>query len=181
MHCWKTINVKKEYGSNRLYTFAALAGMGVFTIFYISLTFIYTAPLSDRYFLYFVLAILAVYPLHKVFHFLPLIGNRKCLKFILRKQLGMFPGMSLHVQEPVAKTRFLLALLAPFVLINSAILLLSVLFPAYSHYFAILLAYHCSLCLTDLVYVRHMLRTPKDALIEETDSGFQILVPEVMG
>lgn len=181
MHCWKTINVKKEYGSNRLFTFAVIAGMGVFTTFYVFLTFIYTAPLSDRYFLYFVLAILAVYPLHKIFHFLPLIGSRKCLKFILRKQFGIIPGLSLHIKEPVAKTRFLLSLLTPFVLINSVIILLSALYPAYIHYFAILLAYHCSLCLTDLIYVRHLLRTPKDALIEETDSGFEILVPETVG
>ncbi|WP_440108008.1 DUF3267 domain-containing protein [Planococcus halotolerans] len=180
MHCWKTINVKKEYGFNRLFTFAVLAGMGVFTIFYVLLNFFYTTPLSDRYFFFFFLGILSVYPLHKMFHFLPLIGSRKCLKFILRKQLGMLPGISLHVKEPVAKTRFLLALLAPFILLNTLVILLSALFPAYIHYFAILLAYHCSLCLTDLVYVRHLLRTPKHALIEETETGFEILVPQAI-
>lgn len=181
MHCWKTINVKKEYGFNRLFTFAVLAGMGVFTIFYVLLNFFYTTPLSDRYFFFFFLAILAVYPLHKMLHFLPLIGSRKCLKIILRKQLVLLPGISLHVKEPVAKTRFLLALLTPFVLMNTVIVLLSALFPAYIHYFAILLAYHCSLCLTDLIYVRHLLRTPKHALIEETETGFEILVPQAIG
>ena len=180
MHCWKTINVKKEYGSSRLFMFAVMTGMGVFTTFYVLLSLIYTAPLSDRYFLFFALAIGTVYPLHKAFHFLPLARSRKCLEFILRKQFGMIPGISLHIKEPVAKTRFLFALLAPFILINSAILLMIVLFPAYIHYFALLLAYHCSLCLTDLIYVRHLLHTPKYAFVEETDTGFEILVPEAV-
>lgn len=181
MHCWKTINVKKEYGFSRLFTFAVLVGMGVFTTFYVLLNSFYSTPLSDRYFFFFFLGILSVYPLHKMFHFLPLIGSRKCLKFILRKQLGMLPGISLHVKEPLAKTRFLLALLTPFVLLNTLIILLSALFPAFIHYFAILLAYHCSLCLTDLIYIRHLLRTPKHALIEETETGFEILVPQAIG
>src|SRR5690606_32315740 len=106
MHCWKTINVKKEIGFTRIFTFAVITGMTVFTAFYVLLTFLYTAPLSDRYFLSFILAILAVYPLHKIFHFLPLIGSRKCLQFMLRKQLGLLPGIQLHIKEPVAKTRF---------------------------------------------------------------------------
>lgn len=180
MHCWKTINVIKEYGNSRLFMFAVMTGMGVFTTFYVFLSLIYTAPLSDSHFLLFALAIGAVYPLHKIFHFLPLARSRKCLEFILRKQLGMIPGISLHVKEPVAKTRFLLALLAPFILINSALLLMIVLFPAFIHYFALLLAYHCSLCLTDLIYARHLLRTPKDAFVEETDTGFEILIPEAV-
>lgn len=181
MHCWKTINVKKEYGFNRLFTFAVIAGAGVFTAFYVLLNLLYSTPLSDSYFLIFILSILAVYPLHKLCHFLPLIGSRKCLQFILRKQLGLVPGISLHVKEPVAKTRFLLALLTPFLLLNSLFILLSAFFPAYIHYLAILLAYHCSLCLTDLIYIRHLLRTPKHALIEETETGFEILVPQPNG
>lgn len=180
MHCWKTINVKKEYGFSRLFTLAVLAGMGVFTMFYVLLNFFYSTPLSDRYFFFFILAILSVYPFHKMFHLLPMIGSRKCLKLILKKQLGMVPGISLHVKDPVAKTRFLLALLMPFILLNLLIIFLSVIYPAYIHYFTILLAYHCSLCLTDLIYVRHLLRTPKHALIEETETGFEILVPQAI-
>lgn len=180
MHCWKTINVKKQYGFKRIFTFAALTGLGVFMAFYVALNILYSGPLSDRYFAVFVAAMLAIYPLHKICHFLPLIGSHKCLKLMVKKQLGLLPGISLHVKEPVAKTRFILALVAPFLLINSIILLMTIMFPLYIHYFAILLAYHCSLCLTDLIYMRHLARSPKYALIEETDTGFEILVPQVI-
>lgn len=179
MHCWKTINVKKQYGFNRIFTFALLTGLGVFTAFYVLLNIVYSGPLSDKYFLTFLMGVAAVYPLHKICHFMPLIGSRKCIKFI-KKQHFIFPGFSLHVKEPVAKNRFTLALALPFLLINSIIILLTALFPAYIHYFALLLAYHCSLCLPDLIYMRHLARSPKYALIEETDTGFEILVPQVI-
>lgn len=180
MHCWKTINLKKQYGLDRLYIMSALIALGVFMSFYIVLNILYSDPLSDQNFLLFICAILAVYPLHKLCHFLPLVGCRKCLKLIVRKQLKVLPKISLHISEPVSKIRFIMTLAAPFMLINTTIVCLSLLMPVYSHYFAMLLAYHSGLCLTDLIYMRNLAHSPKDALIEETDTGFEILVPEVV-
>ncbi|MDN7243459.1 DUF3267 domain-containing protein [Planococcus sp. N028] len=180
MHCWKTINVKKQYGFDRLFMMSALIGIGVFISFYTTLNIIYSDPLSDNYFLPFILAILGVYPLHKLCHFLPLFGCRRCIRFILKKQMVLMPIITLKIAEPVAKKHFILTLVTPFLLINSAIIILSVLMPAFSHYFAMLLAYHCSLCVPDLVYMRNLARSPKHALIEETDTGFEILVPQPM-
>ena len=180
MHCWKTINVKKQYGLDRLYIMSALMALGVFMSFYIVLNILYSDPLSDKNFLLFILAILAIYPLHKLFHFLPLVGCHKCIKLIIKKSFKIFPVVSLHIKEPVSKKRFLFTLLSPFLLINSLIILLSILMPIYSHYFAMLLAYHCGLCLTDLIYIRNLAHSPKDALIEETETGYEILVPEVI-
>jgi hypothetical protein len=180
MHCWKTINVKKQYGFDRLFMISALIGVAVFISFYIALNIVYSDPLSDQYFLLFMLAILGIYPLHKLCHFIPLFGCRKCIRPILKKQLGLMPVINLKIAEPVAKKRFILTLVSPFLLINSAIIIFSFLMPAFSHYFAMLLAYHCSLCVPDLVYMRNLARSPKHALIEETDTGFEILVPQPM-
>ena len=180
MHCWKTINVKKQYGFDRLFMISALFGLAVFMASYIGLAIVYATPLSDQYFLLFLLTLLAIYPLHKILHFLPLIGCHKSLKLIIRKQMKICPAILLHINEPVPKTRFLLSLAAPFLILNAAIVISSTLMPAYSHYFAMLLAYHCGLCLTDIIYLRNLARSPKHALIEETDTGFEILVPPVV-
>ena len=180
MHCWKTINVKKQYGFDRLFMISALFGLAVFMASYIGLAIVYATPLSDQYFLLFLLALLVIYPLHKILHFLPLIGCHKSLKLIIRKQMKICPAILLHINEPVPKTRFLLSLAAPFLVLNAAIVVSSTLMPAYSHYFAMLLAYHCGLCLTDIIYLRNLARSPKHALIEETDTGFEILVPPVV-
>lgn len=180
MHCWKTINVKKQYGFDRLFMISALFGIAVFMASYIGLAIVYVTPLSDQYFLLFILALLAIYPLHKILHFLPLIGCYKSLKLIIRKQMKICPAILLHINEPVPKTRFLLSLAAPFLIMNTAIVTMSTLMPAYGHYFAMLLAYHSGLCLTDIIYLRNLARSPKYALIEETDTGFEILVPPVV-
>ncbi len=88
--------------------------------------------------------------------------------------------ISLHITEPVAKIRFILTLISPFLVINTVIIALSFMMPSYAHYFAMLLAYHSGLCLTDLIYIRNLAHSPKDALIEETDNGYEILIPEAM-
>ncbi|MGH2319249.1 DUF3267 domain-containing protein [Planococcus sp. SE5232] len=180
MHCWKTINVKKQYGFDRLFMISALFGIAVFMASYIGLAIAYATPLSDQYFLLFILALLAIYPIHKILHFLPMIGCHKSLKLIIRKQLKVCPAILLHINEPVPKLRFLLSLATPFLFLNTAIVTLSILMPAFSHYFAMLLAYHCALCLTDIIYLRNLARSPKYALIEETETGFEILVPPVV-
>ncbi|RNF39413.1 DUF3267 domain-containing protein [Planococcus salinus] len=180
MHCWKTINVKKQYGFDRLFMLSSLSGLGVFMIFYVALNIFYSATLSDQYFLLFLLSMIALYPLHKLCHFLPLVGCRRSIRLVFKKQLGLIPLISLRIKEPVPKMHFIFALISPFLLINSSIILLVASMPAYSHYFAMLFAFHCALCLTDLVYIRNLSRSPKYALIEETENGFQILVPQVI-
>lgn len=180
MHCWKTINVKKQYGFDRLFMISALFGIAVFMASYIGLAIAYAEPLSDQYFLFFILAVLAIYPIHKTLHFLPMIGCHKSLKLIIRKHMKVCPGILLHVNEPVSKFRFLLSLATPFLVLNTVIVAASFYMPSYSHYFAMLLAYHSALCLTDLIYLRNLLRSPKYAFIEETETGFEILVPPVI-
>jgi hypothetical protein len=159
---------------------SGLIALGVFMSFYIALNILYSDPLSDQNFFLFIAAILAIYPLHKLFHLLPLLGCRKCIRLIVKKRMKILPIISLHINEPVPKLRFIMTLLSPFLAINAAIIIMSMLMPSYSHYFAVLLAYHSGLCLTDLIYIRNLAHSPKDALIEETDTGFEILVPEAM-
>lgn len=180
MHCWKTVNLKKQYGFDRLFFMSALIGAAVFTSYYMLLAITYADPLSDQNFLLFVVGMLAIYPVHKLLHLVPLFGSRKCLKISIRKQLKLCPTISLYIKDPVQKSRFMLALVMPFVVINGIIIVLSIMWPAYSHYFAILLAYHSALCVTDLIYMRKLARSPRHALIEETDTGFEILVPQPM-
>jgi hypothetical protein len=180
MHCWKTINVKKQYGFDRLFFISALIGAAVFTSYYMLLAIVYAEPLSDQNFMLFMIGMLAIYPVHKLLHLVPLFGSRKCLKISIRKQLKLCPTISLYIKEPVRKSRFMLSLVLPFSAINTTIVVLSILWPAYSHYFAILLAYHSALCVTDLIYMRNLARSPRHALIEESDTGFEILVPQPM-
>ena len=95
------------------------------------------------------------------------------------KQFGFLPIFSLRISEPIKKNRFVFVLISPFLFINLSLLSAAILVPAFSHYFTILLAYHCGMCLIDLIYVKNLMKSPKTALIEETDTGFEILIAPI--
>ncbi|WP_277587104.1 DUF3267 domain-containing protein [Psychrobacillus antarcticus] len=178
MHCWKTINVRKQYGLGRLFLLSTLVVMMVFSFAYALLGIINNSHKSDDYFLIFMLAVLGVYPLHKLFHFIPMFSHRDKIKFIVINQFKFIPILHLRIIEPIQKSRFLFILLAPFIFVNVLLVIGALAIPSFAHYFTILFAYHCGICLIDLVYVKHLSKSPKSAFIEETDAGYEILIAE---
>lgn len=176
MQCWKTINVKKQYGLERLFLLSSLLVIIVFSFAYVLLGIINDTNKSDEYFWAFILAFLSVYPLHKLVHFIPLFRSRDKVKILRKTQFGFLPIVSVRIVEPINKIRFIISLLAPFFFINIALIVGALFIPIFAHYFTILFAYHCGICLIDLVYVKHLSKSPKSAFIEETDAGYEILI-----
>ena len=177
LHCWKTINVKKQYGFDRIFMLSSLLVLAVFSFFYVMLEILNDNPLSDERFTVFLLSFTLLYPTHKAFHFLPVIRYRNRIRFSIKTQFGFMPILAIRIKEPVPKELFLFALLAPFFIINSILIAGAFMFPEFGHYFTMLLAYHCGLCLIDLLYIKNLARSPKKALIEETETGYEILIP----
>ena len=178
MHCWKTINVKKQYGLERLFILSSLVVIMVFSFAYTFLGIINDIHKSDDYFWIFMIAFLGVYPLHKLFHFIPMLGLKGKIKFIVFNQFRFIPILHLRIIEPIQKSRFLFILLAPFIFVNTLLIIGALAIPIFAHYFTILFAYHCGICLIDLIYVKNLSKSPKCALIEETDAGYEILIAE---
>lgn len=177
LHCWKMINVQKQYGHDRIFLFSMIFVFAVFSCFYILINAIHNGPVSDNLFPIFIVTLLLIYPLHKLLHFLPIAPQRQQLRFSIQKRFGFIPILNMKIHEPILKSSYLISLSTPFIVINGGLILGAILFPGFRHYFAILLAYHCGLCLIDLLYIKHLIKTPKKALIEETDKGFEILIP----
>ncbi len=177
LHCWKTINVQKQYGHDRLILLSIMSMLAVFSVFYIALNVFRHGPVTDKLFPLFIIVLLMIYPIHKVLHFLPLIHAKRKIQFQLNIHYKVVPTVKMHVAEPVRKSHYITSLLVPFILLNSGLVIGAMEFSSYRHYFALLLAFHCGLCLVDLLYVKHLLKAPKKALIEENEKGFQILVP----
>ena len=180
MHCWKTINVKKQYGFDRIFMLSILLVMAVFSFFHITLEILHDNRLSDDRFAIFLISLILLYPIHKLLHLCPLIRYRNRIHCSIKKQIGFMPILSIRIKEPVPKVRFLFSLLAPFLILNSFLIAGAFLLPAFGHYFTMLLAYHCGLCLIDLLYIKNLARSPKKALIEETETGYEILIPPTM-
>ena len=85
----------------------------------------------------------------------------------------------MRIKEPIPKRCYLVTLIAPFVILNPILLIGAINWPVFSHYFCLLLAFHCSMCLLDLLYIKDIWRAPKNAIIEETPRGYEILVPQL--
>lgn len=177
MHCWKILNLEHHYGTTRIMIMAVFAFLTVFSLSYVTFNLFNNEHYTDRLFWLFVIAVFAIYPIHKCLHFLALYDLRQHLKLRVRIQFYVMPVLHMRIREPLSKNRYILALLTPFIVLNTSIILGTLLFPAYTHYGTLLLAYHCSLCVIDILYVKYLLNSPKDSQIEETPKGYEILVP----
>ncbi len=132
LQCWKTINVQKQYGHNRIFLFSTIFVMMVFSVFYISMTAYKDNPVSDRLFPLFTLSFLMIYPIHKLLHFLPIMRFRNRLRFSIVKQFKILPVLSMKIHEPILKSRYIVALLLPFILLNSILIIGAILFTLHS-------------------------------------------------
>ncbi|QPQ29303.1 DUF3267 domain-containing protein [Lysinibacillus sp. JNUCC 51] len=177
MHCWKILNLEHHYGTTRIMIMSVIVFLTAFSLSYVTFNLFNDEHYTDQWFWLFVITIFAIYPIHKCLHFLALYDLRQHLKLRVRTQFYVIPVLHMRIREPLSKNRYILALLTPFIVLNTAIILGTLLFPAYTHYGSLLLAYHCSLCVIDILYVKYLLNSPKDSQIEETPKGYEILVP----
>ncbi|MBS4188770.1 DUF3267 domain-containing protein [Bacillus sp. FJAT-49705] len=177
MNSWKTINFSKQYGSQRLFILSSLTMLLTFILAYVPAQFLFKAKtLQDNYFILLLFGLWLIYPLHKLFHYLPIAHHSKKIKKMLTIRYGIFPIIQIKVFEPISKWQFIIALFMPFVVINSLIAWACFIFPHYVHYFTILLAFHVGICLSDIICVKNVLFAPKSSYIEENDDGFEILL-----
>ncbi|PPA72409.1 DUF3267 domain-containing protein [Jeotgalibacillus proteolyticus] len=177
MHCWKSINVKKQYGFYRIFLLSMILVLAVFSFLHVLFQIMSQSPLYDQYFSLFIIGVFIIYPAHKLFHVLPLISYLSQIKLKTRFQFYFVPVMSVRVKKPIPKTAFILALVFPFIFINGVLLMGASAYPNYSHYFTMLTAYHTGICLVDFLYAKCLFKSPKDAYIEEYDEGYEILIP----
>lgn len=177
MHCWKILNIYKQYGLPRILLWTVIAFILTLCTSYLAFTLTYTQPFNDDYFLIFATLVIALYPIHKCVHYLTLLDYKDEVETEWKIMYGYVPTLHLRIKEILPKRRYIITRLAPFTTINSAIIISMLLAPNVIHYGSILLAYHTSICVIDILYVKNLLHSPKEAQIEETPRGFEILVP----
>ncbi|WP_174730592.1 DUF3267 domain-containing protein [Mesobacillus harenae] len=180
MNCWKAVNYSKQYGAQRLFILSSLTMLFTFVLLYVPVSFFSHAPFQDGNFLLFLAALWLIYPAHKLLHLLPVLHLGGNIKKTMNFKYGLFPIIHIKAQEPVEKKYFMLALAMPFVVINTMLVYGANIFPEYTHYFTILLAYHVGVCLPDLISGKCIFGSPRDSYIEESEDGIEILVYKSM-
>lgn len=177
MHCWKTINIQHQYGSTRIGILSVIMFVSVFTGSYVLFNLFQHRQYTDHYFIIFVLALFILYPIHKLLHYITLYDLRDHIALRVKLRFALVPIFHIRLKDPISKNRYVITLFTPFLVINTLLIVLILLFPQYTHYGTLLLACHCTICLMDLLYVKNLLNTPTNAKIEETPRGYEILVP----
>lgn len=178
MHCVKTINIERDYGTTRFFLLASIVFFIVFCLSYVATSFYYSDFHRAQYLLVFLTVAFLLYPVHKFFHIVPFMIKRKQILYKMKRHYVFIPTIHAQLQEPVSKMLYSAALILPFVVLNSCFIVGAIFLPMYAHYFCILLALHCSICLIDLLFLKQILFAPRNAFIEETPKGYEILVPE---
>lgn len=179
MHCWKILNLERDYGTLKMYLISLIHGVLTFSFSYTFLNLFNFEVYNDDYFILFVLAVLLIYPLHKLCHFIPLYRHRQKISIRIRKRLFGIRTIHMRVKEPIPKKLYIFSLLFPFLVLTTILLIIAIAVPTITHYATILLGIHGLLCAFDYIYIKHLIRSPADALIEETPRGYEILVPLV--
>ncbi|WP_335872027.1 DUF3267 domain-containing protein [Bacillus sp. 2205SS5-2] len=178
MHCWKSINFEKQFGFERLFLLSLITGLSIFTLVYVPFTLLFSQTLYDTHFSLFFISVLLIYPLHKIFHLIPLLPVWKHVKIQWVWQLSFIPIIQIKVREPVPKNLYLSSIFSPMIVLNTLLIFACLHLPNYVHYFTIIMAYHWAICTTDVIYAKYLLFCPKNAMIEESDRGCEVLVCE---
>ncbi|WP_272446343.1 DUF3267 domain-containing protein [Aquibacillus salsiterrae] len=177
MNCWKTINVTREFGVNRIYVVSLLLGMLSFIFLYLPFSIInQTHELKDHGFIPLVVG-LALLPLvHNLMHILPLFLVNRRLKIKWQFKKGIIPIISNLSKSKMSKYTTVFSLLAPTLFLTVPGLISSYLFVDYYAYFLIFTAFNIGLSFTDFLYIQHLLRAPRKCIVENDQDGYDILV-----
>ncbi|MFD1037658.1 DUF3267 domain-containing protein [Virgibacillus byunsanensis] len=177
MNCWKTINIKKEFGTNRVYLASFLIGLISFIVMFVPFSiFHHTASINDFGVLPLILAIVMLPTLHSFMHILPLIVMNKRAKLIYKSKNKLVPVFYYYTKAHLSKNASLLVAVAPTILITIPGIIATYLFPSIYVYILIFTAFHIGITFIDFLYIIHITKAPKKSVIENGSNGFDILV-----
>ncbi|WP_407272878.1 DUF3267 domain-containing protein [Radiobacillus sp. PE A8.2] len=177
MNCWKTVNVSREFGHNRIYIISLILGLLSFIFLYLPFSMIHHSnSFQDHGVLPLLLGMLALPMMHKMMHILPLIIGNKKIKVKMRMRMRCIPIFSYLTKSKMSKRMSVLALLAPTIFITIPGLIASYIFVEYYAYIILFTSINIGLSFTDFIYAIHMMKAPRKCIIENAKDGYDILI-----
>ncbi|TQS76602.1 DUF3267 domain-containing protein [Ornithinibacillus gellani] len=176
MNCWKSYNLNKEFGINRIIIMSAFVALASFILLYVPIsTFHGTQNAKDTGIYFFIIAIIFLFPMHTFMHMLPLIILKKSVKPAILNH-SKLPLFTYYANEPLAKNISLFVTLAPTICITLPLLAASIILADYYVYVLLIAALHIGITYTDFLYVAQIYKAPKQAYVENDVDGFDILI-----
>ncbi|WP_082234715.1 DUF3267 domain-containing protein [Halobacillus massiliensis] len=177
MNCWKSINIQKEFGLNRVYLMSFLTALLSFLILYLPFSIIHgTHDVKDHGFLPLLIILFFLPAIHRLMHILPLILFYKKIKVQFRSKNRLTPTFSYQCKSKLSKQVSIIMALAPTLLITLPALMMGYVFPSYFAYLIIFASVNIGLSFTDFLYLNQFMRAPRRCVIENAKGGYDILI-----
>lgn len=177
MNCLKSVQFNKEFGVSYLRSLAIILSLVSFIMFYLILSVFHGShTVEDTGIFLFLIAIILLPLLHMTFHLLPLIILRKGTKFILCKKKRLFPVLTYSTNSYLTKRVSIIKALSPTILITIPTIVASFYFSNYYVFIALFASIHLGISLRDFIFIHHIIKAPKKALIEDDSEGFSVLL-----
>ncbi|GEL78395.1 DUF3267 domain-containing protein [Tenuibacillus multivorans] len=177
MTCWKTINITKELGYNRLIILSTLLGISTFILMYVPFSIIYQGVNIKAPSIYIVLSSLVLIPvLHKLAHAIPLLFTDKEFQFRWGFKNKYIPNLKIMMKSSLSKRTSIIMMLAPTIFITLPLMLALIAIPVYYPVVILCLALNIGMSLQDFIVLAYFARAPKNSVIEKSREDYDILV-----
>lgn len=177
MNCWKSINLTKEFGLNRLYIISLLTGLLAFIFLYVPFSILHgDIHVNESGIVPLIIGLIMLPTIHSFMHILPLIMMNKRVKLIYKTKNKALPLFTYHTKAHVTKKASLVVALAPTALITVPGMVASYFFSGFYVYILLFISVHIGISFVDFLYVVYISKAPKRSFIENDNNGFDILI-----
>lgn len=178
MNCWKSINLIKQYGGQRLFIVSILIAllffMSFFSMFQLTYPNIKSTELGPLPLLF---SAMFALPAHKVFHCIPLWITGKKAKLVFKpSSLGFMPMIFCNFSHTITRNTTMVLVLFPMIAITGLCITGAVFLPELMPLFITFAAVNIGLSYVDWLYFLCLLKAPRWSLIEDHHDGFSILI-----
>ncbi|UOR13210.1 DUF3267 domain-containing protein [Halobacillus amylolyticus] len=177
MNCWKTVDINKEFGPNRINLLSLLTGLMSFLIIYLPFSIIHgTHELKDHGFVPLMMILFLLPAMHRLMHILPLVLLYKRVRVTFKFRKRFTPTFTYQCTSKLSKQTSIIMALAPTFLITMPALMMSFIFPGYFAYLVLFAAVNIGLSFSDFLYLNQFARAPRRCVISNSKSGYDILI-----
>lgn len=177
MNCWKSINLVKEFGYNRLLLVSFLIGLLAFIVLFVPVSIAHSGEhVKQSGILPFVVSLVLLPTIHSLTHILPLIIMNKRIKVVYKTKTWLLPVFNYYTKYHLTKKASLFVTLAPTFLITIPAITASWVFAGYYVYILLFTAVHIGISFLDILYASYIIKAPRSAYIENSNDGFDILL-----
>ncbi|HET7578722.1 MAG TPA: DUF3267 domain-containing protein [Bacillales bacterium] len=177
MNSMKSVRVMRDYGPVRLAIISIFTMVVFFALFYGIFFDLHPHLQIERFRLsWFLISLIFVYPLHKIFHCLPLWLSGYRAKLALTTLPNRYPVLFCDWPGPISRNAAIISVAFPLIGITGLSFAAASMMPEVFPYISVIATINFGLSITDCIYISFLLKAPVDAYVEDFRDGFHILI-----